>query len=99
MKITPVDPLGTQLGYAHVQRADGPHTWEQRQVPVYPSGTVARGRQLREQRARLGVTMGELARHLGVSVADVSRIERGEAFIEEGQDEWDAAIERLGATS
>jgi DNA-binding transcriptional regulator YiaG len=95
VKITPIEPTGTQRMLVHVNHADPSlHGFEDRDEPTYPKATIARGHQLRERRMAVGLTMGDVARRLSISVAQVSDIERGRSFIEEGQDEWDAVMER-----
>lgn len=91
MRLIPVAPIGTHRSVAFVC---GPRTSELRDTeePTYPPSP--RGAALRELRAREGahVTLGEVARMLGVRASDVSSLELGGATL--SAEDWDEA-ERL----
>lgn len=94
VKITALEPISTRTSWAFVSRADGTSGLDQVDVPVFLDGPRIRGAELRHDRMMKDVTMGELARALDICVAQVSAVEMGEAFIEEGLHEWHAAIDR-----
>lgn len=63
-------------------------------IPVYPDpepGEVKRGKQLRELRRSLGLTLGDVSKTLGIDLTDASELERGAATV----DNWDELYEAL----
>lgn len=98
LKLEPVDPVGTRRSAAFVNRGhaeDGAplnHSFEEIDVPVYPEGAVREGREIREIRRMLGLSLRDMSRRLGISMTQVSDLERGAARCDR-----DALLGALGA--
>lgn len=70
-----VEPVGTRTFRALVRRSSGPCAMEDVTEPKYPASP--RGELLRRQRVDAGVSLGALARALGITAADLSGLEHG----------------------
>lgn len=85
LKIEAVEPIGTQRTHAFINRGhaeDGTalnHSFEEIEVPVYPKDAVASGRELRDARVTRGINLRDAAKLLGISVVQLSDLERGRA--------------------
>lgn len=85
LKLEPVEPVGTRRSHAFVNRGhadDGSpinHSYEEIEMPVYPEDAVREGREVREIRLMLGMSLRDMSRRLGISMTQVSELERGAA--------------------
>ena len=75
MKLLPMMPTGYSTGLGHVLDDDGIPRDVAVQLPTYPDSPV--GREFRKWRLDRGITLGEAARRSGLSVGEVSGLERG----------------------
>jgi hypothetical protein len=73
VKLTPVDPIGTQRTWAFVN----PGGLEEIEMAVYPEATRVEGERLRVARVEMGIGLREASKRLGLSAVDLSRVERG----------------------
>lgn len=98
-----IEPIGTHMtrGFGCRHREDGSHecTLDEWEVPTYPP-TCAEAVTMRELRIIHSVTLGALAREIGVSVVDVSALERGQKrpAVPTTWDDLFAAVRRAGIT-
>lgn len=77
LQISPVAPIGHSVKRFLVSYANGHGVFEERDTddfPPSPEGTA-----LKEERRQLGLSLGEAARALGISVSALSDLEHGEA--------------------
>jgi len=85
LQLEMVEPIGMRRTQAFVNRGhadDGTpigHSFEEIDMPMYPDDARLAGRELREIRVALGLSLRDAARAIGISVAQVSDIERGRA--------------------
>ena len=80
MTLLPVQPLRRHRGLCFVDRQVGDEllgSIEPVSVAAYPLENTQQGARLRLARQRAKMTLGELARELGIRVSDVSSLERG----------------------
>lgn len=61
------------------------------EVPVWSVADIERGRARRERRRELGLTLGDAARSTGLTVSQISLIERGGADVDEAA--YDRALQ------
>jgi len=85
--IRPVTPISTRRGCAFVTRKTGCGV-EEVDFPVYPASE--HGERLHRERVAAGLTLGELARRLGIGAAELSGLERGRNDTDERG--WDAVF-------
>ena len=85
----PVEPIGTRVSPAFVDGADGGCLMYV-DAPTYPPPSWS----LRDHRRKLGLTLREAARLLGVAASVVSGLELGSLEPVEG---WEAVRARMGA--
>jgi hypothetical protein len=74
MKLHPVGPICSRPAVALVRR-DGKCNLEAIDSPQYPESP--RGEELREARLASSISMGDLARKLGIGPAELSGLEHG----------------------
>lgn len=84
--IHPVAPIGTRRSLTHINRGhadDGKplnHSWEMVDHDAFPPEAEAAGRELRRLRVEVaGLTLREAAKALGISIVQLSDLERGRA--------------------
>ncbi len=82
-----VPACGTKVGYGHVADRAG-HYWGEIGLPAYPDSP--QGRELRDLRVRLGLSLRQACAALGLSAVDCSLLERGGA-----ECDWEEAARRL----
>jgi len=92
VKLIKVMPIGRtkRTGFVTSHGGCGVETWEEDAFPDSPLG-----REARALRRRFSLTMGDVARAFGITVVDVSDIERGRQE-PESWSEWRDAVRRLG---
>lgn len=84
----PVTPTGTQRCAAFVDYADGTGELVVGDGPVYPPSP--QGERLRAARVERELSLGDTARASGLSVVQVSELERGRCTLPEA--EWTALL-------
>lgn len=90
MKVIDVASTGTKKSLAFIDYFDGRGELREIEEGIYPPHQVALGREFREFRTKCGLTLGECSRTLGLTVVEVSEIERGRKKFETLQDELQA---------
>lgn len=70
--------VGHATSIAHVNRGDGPHTFERVSYPRRAPRDLSEGPAIRMARRRQSITLGEFARAMGWTVAEASAVENGE---------------------
>jgi len=97
MKLRPVEPVGTERSYCHMNRGDQPHTWEYVDFPVYPKAQMERAKALRKARVDADLGLRDGAKLFGLRPVEMSGLERGSLTVDDN--EWEemlATIERAG---
>ncbi len=90
-RITPVEPTGSRSGGAgFICRTGGQGGAVARMPDVRTYPPSPRGEALRALRVRIGLGARAAAAKIGISGADLGRLERGEATLE-SDNEWDRA--------
>ena len=81
-----VQPIGTRrgrvhrnYGYTEYGNPDPRTGMYEEDLPVYPDTHREGGRQIRDERVRLGLTLGEAALAANLTVVQLSKLERGHA--------------------
>ena len=81
-----VEPVGTRRATVHRNygltksgKPDPRNGWYTEDLPAYPVDQREIGAGIREARKKLGLTLGDAARASGLSVVDVTALERGAA--------------------
>ena len=92
VRVSAVPPVGTKRTMAFVEHQDeslsGLHEVE---LPVYPDSPM--GRELRGARLRAGIGLRHCAELLGLSLVEMSGLERGSYTV----DDWDDVLARVQA--
>lgn len=84
-RLVPPCGMKSSIGHANTGPDSSRHAWGEIQIPDYPPSP--RGRALKNLRTRLGLTLREASRRLGLRVVEYSRLEYGAAVV----DNWDEA--------
>lgn len=85
--ITPVAPIGRSihLGFGHLADGSPVYAWEADDYPPSPEG-----KSLRDERRRLDMGLRQAAKALGISAAQLSSLETGQATCD-----WEVARKML----
>ena len=87
---------GRKRALAHINRGSAPHSWEKMDcracagtgmISAETATAIANGRSMRERRIARDESLREAAKRLGVSPAELSRIEHGYPSPPQGRDE------------